>query len=228
LFTQYTPPKRSIEGVFIHCDASPNPKLTVRDIHRMHIDRGWAGCGYHIYIDNEGRSWHGRDMESVGAHTSGYNAGTIGICCNGLHLSDFSEAQFVRLREICTEINAAHGGKIRFREHNDVAAKACPVFDAYEVLGLDRQGYMTAGGAQPEVENSIPTVTIELRLAQLGRGDQHEHVKWIQKILRLTPVDGIFGPATEKAVKDFQSRQGLEADGIVGLATWGRLLDVGA
>jgi peptidoglycan hydrolase-like protein with peptidoglycan-binding domain len=37
-------------------------------------------------------------------------------------------------------------------------------------------------------------------------------------------VDGIFGPITEGAVKDFQQSKGLSADGIVGPQTWPKLI----
>ena len=36
-------------------------------------------------------------------------------------------------------------------------------------------------------------------------------------------ADGIFGPLTEEAVKEFQKRKGLTADGVVGAKTWAAL-----
>ncbi len=37
-------------------------------------------------------------------------------------------------------------------------------------------------------------------------------------------VDGKFGPATEKAVKAFQSANELDADGVVGTDTWSKVV----
>ena len=36
-------------------------------------------------------------------------------------------------------------------------------------------------------------------------------------------VDGVFGPRTEQAVKDFQQSNGLVVDGIVGPVTWSHI-----
>ena len=223
-FERYERPGRAINRVFIHCDASSNPDTTVQDIHRWHKERGWSGIGYHIFIDDAGRAWHGRDLSTAGAHTSGYNTGTIGICLNGLHLSDFSDDQFDELRRICDQINEAHGGGIRFSEHNDVAKKACPVFDAYAVLGLDAKGYMV-GDERPPPSN-IQMLQMMVNLAQVGFGDKHGDVALIQRLLEIK-ADGIFGAQTEVRVKEYQRDQGLAADGIVGRATWERLLGVG-
>lgn len=57
----------------------------------------------------------------------------------------------------------------------------------------------------------------------LKLNDNNNSVKELQELLDLTP-DGIFGPLTELAVKEFQKEHGLVADGIVGNKTWDALL----
>ena len=62
----------------------------------------------------------------------------------------------------------------------------------------------------------------------LKRGDSGGDVPILQKALnshgeRLM-VDGIFGPHTERAVKDFQAQSGLETTGEVDSGTWGALV----
>ena len=57
----------------------------------------------------------------------------------------------------------------------------------------------------------------------LKRGDNNENVKQLQTKLGLDPI-GNFGPKTEDAVKAFQSKNGLTADGIVGDGTWNKIM----
>jgi len=57
----------------------------------------------------------------------------------------------------------------------------------------------------------------------LKRGDNNENVKQLQIKLGLEPI-GNFGPKTEEAVKAFQTKNGLTADGIVGDGTWAKIM----
>lgn len=53
-------------------------------------------------------------------------------------------------------------------------------------------------------------------------GSKGEEVKAVQKVLGL-PADGVFGPATEAAVKKWQAANGLAADGLVGKNTMAKM-----
>jgi peptidoglycan hydrolase-like protein with peptidoglycan-binding domain len=60
------------------------------------------------------------------------------------------------------------------------------------------------------------------------RGDAEHPVRTLQHLLRAhgkdVDVDGIFGPATDAAVRAFQNSRGLTVDGIVGRHTWSSLI----
>ena len=64
-----------------------------------------------------------------------------------------------------------------------------------------------------------------IQLQQVAFG---EAVRGMQHLLRAhgSPIaaDGDFGPATDAAVRSFQTAEGLPTDGIVGPITWGRLV----
>lgn len=53
----------------------------------------------------------------------------------------------------------------------------------------------------------------------LKLGSKGENVKILQDFLGIS-VDGDFGPATDRAVKSYQTKHGLIVDGIVGPQTW--------
>ncbi|AUH43819.1 glycoside hydrolase domain-containing protein [Streptomyces sp. CMB-StM0423] len=62
----------------------------------------------------------------------------------------------------------------------------------------------------------------------LQNGSTGDAVTRLQRALtaalgRTVGIDGIFGPGTQTAVRDYQTSRGLGVDGIVGPATWGAL-----
>jgi len=61
------------------------------------------------------------------------------------------------------------------------------------------------------------------RFRTFGEGSKGAHVVWAQKRLGGIAADGIFGPKTTSAVKALQTRYKLDADGIIGPATFAPL-----
>ncbi len=64
----------------------------------------------------------------------------------------------------------------------------------------------------------------------LRRGSESSAVMFLQRLLLsylypITNLDGDFGPETERAVRAFQSENGLNVDGIVGRNTWNALFN---
>lgn len=80
---------RSISKIIIHCSATPEGKhFTVEQIRSWHTapkpkGNGWRDIGYHFVIYLDGSIHTGRPIEQVGAHCSGHNAHSIGICYIG-------------------------------------------------------------------------------------------------------------------------------------------------
>jgi peptidoglycan hydrolase-like protein with peptidoglycan-binding domain len=66
----------------------------------------------------------------------------------------------------------------------------------------------------------------------LKSGSTGDDVKMLQRLLMVRghnpgPVDGIFGPQTEAALRAYQEAAGLDADGIAGPKTMEAIKDVG-
>ena len=75
---------REITEIIIHCSATVEGKhFTVEDIDRWHKARGWQGIGYHYVIYLDGSIHRGRDLNKIGAHCTGHNKNSIGICYIG-------------------------------------------------------------------------------------------------------------------------------------------------
>jgi putative chitinase len=58
----------------------------------------------------------------------------------------------------------------------------------------------------------------------IRQGSRGPLVAEVQDKLDISPADGIFGPGTARIVKEWQTSNGLTADGIVGPKTLGKLL----
>ncbi len=80
--------------------------------------------------------------------------------------------------------------------------------------------------------NKTPTYFYTVKLPLLKKGHVGPYVKTLQELLiargyLADAADGVFGEATELAVKALQEDEGLEADGEVGGLTWAPILGGG-
>ena len=138
---------RVINKIIIHCAATPEGKdYTVEQIRQWHTSpkpkgNGWKDIGYHFVIYRDGSVHPGRPIEQIGAHTSGYNANSIGICYIGGCAKDGKTPKDTRTTEqkaalvkLVAELRrrfpnaSVHG-------HNEFANKACPSFNVQKEFG---------------------------------------------------------------------------------------------
>lgn len=140
---------QSVEHIVVHCSATP-PKADIGalDIDQWHRKRGWIKIGYHLVIRRNGAIEPGRALDEQGAHITGRNHNTIGIClvggvdAHGDPENNYTDIQFQQLEFIIRALklmypNADVGG------HRDYSpdlngdgfvtrhewVKDCPSFD---------------------------------------------------------------------------------------------------
>ena len=83
----------------------------------------------------------------------------------------------------------------------------------YEKAMAVMTGRAPVAAPAPAAAPSAPTGNV------VKRGSTGTAVKEVQRLIGVSPADGIFGPGTEAAVKAWQAKNGLTADGVVGPAT---------
>ena len=68
----------------VHCsDTDDHINLGALDIHKMHLEFGWDGIGYHKVICRSGKIENGRPEYWIGAHVKGINHISLGVCLIG-------------------------------------------------------------------------------------------------------------------------------------------------
>ena len=72
------------DTIVIHCSATRLTRdLGAADIDEMHRAKGWRKIGYHAVIRRNGVVEFGRHFDNQGAHVSGFNEHTVGVCLIG-------------------------------------------------------------------------------------------------------------------------------------------------
>ncbi|WP_421655247.1 peptidoglycan-binding domain-containing protein [Leptothermofonsia sp. ETS-13] len=99
---------------------------------------------------------------------------------------------------------------------------------SFAVIGISTAAGLSQQSGAPAAGGVDGTATEAVSRSTLKPGSKGNDVTELQATLKLLgfyngAVDGVYGQTTVNAVYSFQQAAGLDADGIAGPATWGRL-----
>lgn len=130
-----------IDKVIGHYTAGPQDKNTedairlCRIYHQAHLNQGWSGEGYALNFTVDGNILVLRPAKYVGAHTLGYNTGSIGIMCHGTTGDTPTAAQKRAIRWWAKNGHksimgaarvAVRPADLKWYGHNDFNPTSCP------------------------------------------------------------------------------------------------------
>ena len=129
--------QRSINEIIVHCTATKEGQdVTTSQIDAWHRQRGFRCIGYHWVIYRDGSVHAGRNVDEVGAHCTGHNAHSIGVCYVGGLDTDAKTpadtrtlAQKAALLDLIKRLKRIYPNA-SVHGHREFANKACPCFDA--------------------------------------------------------------------------------------------------
>lgn len=188
------------------------------------------------YVEEENRAW------TTGSREIDNRAITFEVAnCSGAPEWKVSDQALEATIALCVDICRRYGFKLNYtgdkngnlHMHKWYQNTNCPgPYLESKFSYIAEEVNRRLGGEPPAEKKEEPkesgcTVTLDM----LSKGSKGESVKALQILLIGNSyscgkwgADGDFGADTEKAVKAFQKANGLDVDGIVGIATWSALL----
>lgn len=127
---------RTINEIIVHCSATKEGQdFTTADIKRWHLARGFSDIGYHYVIYRDGSVHAGRNVNISGAHCTGHNSHSIGICYiggldkNGKSKDTRTKEQVGSLLTLISSLKKIYPKAIVYG-HCNFSNKDCPCFNA--------------------------------------------------------------------------------------------------
>lgn len=181
-----------------------------------------AGVGMYPWVPANMGNWHLIGIECANSGTS----------VSAPHRRNWPDAQYRALVDCCAALNRRLGQTSdRTIGHKEYAGRAQGKWDPGAIdMGLLRADIQTRIGTltAPAPTPRPPVPVGEYIDVLLFRGSEGPLVAELQRRLKYAyasyagdlEIDGVFGPQTEEAVREFQRRtRGLKVDGVVGPAT---------
>lgn len=189
--------RKNTQRIIVHHSAANE---SVETIHSWHLGRGWVGIGYNFYIRKDGTIYQGRGWEYVGAHCSGYNSTSIGICFEGNYeTSDIRmpEAQYNAGVALIAEALKRYPAITEICGHRQYSVTACPgkYFPLAGLIadGKGNKGSVTAGTGTvvaPSYNENVKALQEALNADDIRDANGNKLI-----------VDGLKGTNTSAAIK---------------------------
>lgn len=233
--------RQTTDRIILHHSASS--VASAEQIHSWHLGNGWEGAGYHFLVRKDGKIYRMRPEEKIGAHASGSNYNSIGICFEGnFEVEEMPAVQVQSGKELVAYLKNKYGIN-KVQGHRDVNKTSCPGknFKFNEIANGQTPAENGQNTAESPVESGYSykefvgdvqkaigakvdkiagpetlskTVTVSRYI-----NNMHAVIKPIQKYLYLLgytevgEADGIAGIKFDTAVKHFQRDNGCVVDG---------------
>lgn len=203
---------------------------TVQQIHSWHLGNGWAGIGYHFFVRKDGTIYRGRPENAIGAHVSGANTNTLGICAEGSYMTEIMPtAQLNAIKWLIQYLDNKYG-QLPIYGHREVGSSNCPGTN-YPLAELKaRKGIVQT---EIKVENVVVTthpITETKSNVQKAKEYVGSRCKELQEKLILLGyncggygADSQFGQGSYNSLVQFQKDNGLDPDGLAGIRTFAKL-----
>ena len=118
--------RKKTEYIVLHHAAVK--ECSAQDIDRWHKEQGWSGIGYHFFVRKDGSIYRGRPLWAMGAHITGKNDISVGICAEGDYSKErtMPQAQKCAIAEVLGYLKAYHFPKAKIVGHGELGASQCP------------------------------------------------------------------------------------------------------
>jgi hypothetical protein len=206
-----------VKHLILHHSVTPDHGIrSMQSIQRFHQEaRGWQDIAYTaVYSPADRVMYEGRGWAVAGAHTRNHNRTAHGICVLGNYETAEVSAQTVYDLAEWASWHGTTYGPDQYVGHRDLGTTACPGKHLTAKMRQINQLARDLTGPPPPPPVEVPPT---LRL-----GDKGDDVKLMQSAIMAH--DGVFGPQTDRALREYQAANGLTVDGICGPATWSSIL----
>lgn len=228
-----------VSTVFLHHTVTPVSNDPIADTRKVTNYSKYVDVPYTVIVHPDGTIMTGRYLNGVpalGAHTAGHNSSSLGVAVIGNYVNEQpSEVAIDSIARVLKSFidQGFITSQFNLKSHSDAPySTACcgtnlkaKIQEVFSRIGKTIPVYVPVPVAQAP---QAPVQNYPAFPGLLCRGSKGTHVRQFQARLRdrgwSISVDGDFGPATEKIVREFQTEkfpsEPKEWDGKVGPRTW--------